>query len=71
MCVSGGSIYIAELGTHSGVHGFGQWKDYSQWTPNIGNVISILNPDGSSLHRCDKQSPTQYDFRVAMTGACN
>ena len=40
--VSGGSIYVAELGTHSGVHGFGQWADYSKWTPNIGNVISIL-----------------------------
>ena len=53
----GGAIYIAELGTHSGVHGFGQWADYTKWTPNIGNVISILSADGTELHRLGADLP--------------
>ena len=53
----GGTIYIAELGTHSGVHGFGQWADYTKWTPNIGNVISILSADGTELHRLGADLP--------------
>ena len=28
VCVHQGLIYIAELGTHSAVHGYGQWSDY-------------------------------------------
>lgn len=56
VCVSGKSIYIAELGTHSTVHGFGQWADYSRWTPNIGNKISILTSAGEQVQRLGADS---------------
>ena len=60
VCVSGGTIYIAELGTHSAVHGFGQWADYGNWTPNIGNKISILTSDGEQVQRLGADSVGEH-----------
>jgi DNA-binding beta-propeller fold protein YncE len=57
VCVAGGSIYVAELGTHSGVHGYGNFSRPENWTPNIGNKIAILAPDGTELQRLGADVP--------------